>query len=113
MTSETQDEIRRRMSEAVLLPPSDPLRQSVVERVAAADGALEREWLELVQEDERLRVELARVRPPPPDLHRRLLDIPAQAQPNAPVSGTRWWVAAVVVGAVILAAIIGMLAVMR
>ncbi len=112
MTSETHEEVRRRMSEAVLLPPSDPLRQSVVERVAATDGPLEREWLELVQDDERLRVELARVKPPRPDLHRRLLDIPAQAQPNAVMSGMRWWIAAAV-GAVVIAVVVIVLALMR
>ncbi len=112
MTSETHEEVRRRMSEAVLLPPSDPLRQSVVERVAATDGALEREWLELVQEDERLRVELARVKPPRPDLHRRLLDIPAQAQPSATVSSMKLWVAAAI-GAAVVAVVLIVLALMR
>ena len=71
MTRPVLHDVRRRMSEAMLLPPDHPLRQAVVEHVAAADGPLEREWLELVQEDERMRVELARVKPPPPSLHQR------------------------------------------
>lgn len=83
------------MPEAVLLRPEHPLRQAVVAHSAASDGPLEREWLELVQEDERLRVELARVRPPPPTLRQRLMEIPLQARPDSPVFRSRWWIVAV------------------
>lgn len=92
MTPEQREEFRRRMAEAALLPPEHPVRLAVVARVAAADGEIEDEWMRLVQDDERLRVELARVRPPP-DLHRRLLTIPAQqphARPKRVPDASRW-----------------------
>ncbi len=111
-TLELQD-IRQRMPEAVLLPPEHPLRQAVVEQVAATDGPLEREWLELVQEDERMRVELARVKPPSPDLHRRLMDIPAQTQPVPRSRTGRWWLVVVVAAVLIIAMAVVLAALIR
>lgn len=107
------DDVRRRMSEAALLPPEHPLRQAVVEHVAATDGSLEQEWLELVQEDERLRVELARVKPPPPGLHQRLMEIPLQARPSSPAGRFRWAIAAMIAAAALALAVLVLLALVR
>ena len=108
MTPQEHEDVRRRMPEAVLLPPAHPLRQAVIEHLAVTDGPLEREWLELVKEDERMRVELARVKPPSPDLHRRLMDIPAQT-PVLPSRVGRWWLV-VAVAAVLIIAVTAVLA---
>ena len=97
----------------VLLPPEHPLRQAVVEHVASVDGPLEHEWLELVQEDERLRVELVRVKPPPPGLRQRLMEIPLQAQPTSPVGRSRWWTAGIIVAAALVLAVVVLLALVR
>ncbi|HEV2294852.1 MAG TPA: hypothetical protein VGR35_13450 [Tepidisphaeraceae bacterium] len=102
MNSQEHEDVRTRMPEAALLPPSHPLRQAIVEHIAATDGPLEREWLDLVQEDERLRVELARMKPPSPDLHRRLMEIPVQSQPDSLITRSRWWIIAAVILIVVL-----------
>lgn len=100
MTQQEHEDVRRRMPEAVLLPPEHPLRQALVEHLAVTNGPLEREWLELVREDERMRVELARVRPPPPSLRQRLMEIPVQTQPTLPHERSRWWLVALITAAV-------------
>ena len=51
----------RRMEEVATLPADDPLRQQVVEQIAEQAPELEDNWLELLREDEQLRLELRRV----------------------------------------------------
>jgi hypothetical protein len=78
MSTNDIDMLRRRMEEAAILPSDDPQRQKLVFEIAGAGGPLEREWLDLLKSDERLRLELARV-PVPAGLEERLLAIPANA----------------------------------
>lgn len=85
MNDEQVAQLRRRMGEAAALPHDDPQRLDVVREIGRSRGPLEREWLELVREDERLRLELARVEPPA-HLQQRLLAISREAR-----SGQRWF----------------------
>ncbi len=81
MTPEELEQLRRRMEEVAALPHEAPQRQAIVRQISQIDGGLEQEWLELVREDERLRLELSRV-DPPQDLSQRLLAIPEQSRPR-------------------------------
>jgi hypothetical protein len=78
MNAEQIEQLRRRMGELATLPHDDPQRQALVQQISEVNGALEREWLELIHADEQLRIDLARVTPPP-GLEERLLAIPGQA----------------------------------
>jgi len=71
-------QLRQRMGEVAALESDDPERQAVVRRVAEAGPALEREWLALLREQERLRLALFRV-DPPAGLHESLRRIPREA----------------------------------
>lgn len=84
--------LRRQMQEVAALSHDDPERVAVVERVGQLGGDLEDEWLELLQFDEELRVQLARP-VAPPDLRRRLLVIPDQQTQavGAPANWRRLW----------------------
>ncbi len=84
MNAEEIEQLRRRMGEVAALPHEDAKRLAVVRQISQVEGPLEQEWLELLREDERMRLELARVTPPP-DLEQRLLAIPQQIKPR-----TRW-----------------------
>lgn len=77
MSSGATNDLRRRMEDVALFPPEDPQRQAVMQEISAIDGSLEQEWLELLQDNERLRLELARVEAPA-GLEERLLAIPGQ-----------------------------------
>lgn len=87
-------QLRNDMREAIALPPGDPLRQRVVAAVSGAGGALEREWLELVVEDEKLRMAMARVETPN-RLGEKLLAIPAESP--SPRRAWNWSMAAAIV----------------
>lgn len=89
MTPERMEELRRRMAEVSLLPHEHPERQALVREISGVDGPLEQEWLDLLREDERMRLELARVNPPP-WLEERLLAIPGQHHPRAKTWLFRW-----------------------
>lgn len=79
--------LRRRMHEVAALSHDDPERVAVVERIGQIGGDVEREWFELLQFDEELRVQLSRPSAPP-DLRRRLLMIPdEQAEAARPRAG--------------------------
>ena len=78
MNAEEVELLRRRMGEVAALSPDDPQRQAVVRQISQVDDVLEREWLELIRADERMRLDLARITPPP-GLQERLLAIPNQA----------------------------------
>lgn len=77
MSSKDIELLRRRMEEVAALPAEHPDRQAVVREISAIDGALEREWLDLLRHDEQMRLDLARI-DPPPGFEERLLKIPAQ-----------------------------------
>jgi len=66
------------MNEAVLLPDQDPRRLEVMKRVVEAGGEWERQWLDLVAEDQELRLDLQRVSVPA-GLADRLRRLPQQA----------------------------------
>lgn len=89
MTSADTERLRRRMGEAAPLPPDNAQRRAVEAEIAETDGWAEKEWLELLREDEQLRLELQRV-PVPPGLEERLDAIPGQA-PHSSASGLRRW----------------------
>ena len=69
------EQLKQRMSEAAALPAHDPLRLEVSREVVAAGETMERLWLEMVAEDERLRLELLHVQPPV-GLQQRLRQLP-------------------------------------
>lgn len=72
MTEDAREQLLRAMGEAASLSPDDPQRKEILDRVAREDSWVEQEWLDLLQEDERTRLELQRVTVPP-DLERCLL----------------------------------------
>jgi hypothetical protein len=82
MTDKISDNLRWQMEEAATLPPDDPNRQDVARQVAELGPEAEAEWLELLEQDEKLRLELRAVETPP-GLHQRLLT-------EAPAGGTRF-----------------------
>ncbi len=69
--------LTERMSEAAALPPHDPRRLEVSREVVTAGEAMEQKWLEMIAEDERLRLELLHVEPPV-GMQERLLNLPDQ-----------------------------------
>lgn len=75
MNKRIPEHLERAMEQAAMLSPQDPDRQAVVDRVKAAGPDAEAAWLELVEEDERLRLTLQDVRVPD-DLQSTLLEIP-------------------------------------
>lgn len=77
MNSDAINNLRRRMEDVALFPPEDPQRQAVMQEISAIDGPLEQEWLQLLEDNERLRLELARVEAPA-GLEQRLLAIARQ-----------------------------------
>jgi len=80
MNDTPQEALRRRMAEAAALPAHDEHRLAVAREVLEAGDWAEAEWLELIREDERLRLELLRV-PPPTGMIERLRQIPREAPP--------------------------------
>ena len=72
-----KQEFRRRIGEASALPSGDPLRREVEEEITHLGTWAEEEWLALLEEAERLRLELNRVEVPYA-LQERLMAIPGQ-----------------------------------
>lgn len=72
-----KEELLRLMEEAVILPPEDPQRRALETTVAGEEAWAKEEWLDLLREDELLRLELRRV-PSPGGLEQRLLSIPEE-----------------------------------
>jgi hypothetical protein len=102
--TQDQEQLRRDMAEAVLLPDNGPTRRQVVRRVQEAGDWAENEWVELVGMDERLRLELPRVAAPS-GLHDRLLAIPSTIS-GAGRSSRRWYAASAVAAGVVLLLIV-------
>ena len=75
MNADERGSLRRLMYEAALLAPNHPQRREIEEIVAQTGEWAEKEWLELLRYDERLRIELQKT-PVPNDLEDRLMDIP-------------------------------------
>lgn len=104
MTRADHQALRQAMEKAAALPPEDPRRQEVLERVEAAGEWAREEWAELVSEAERLRLALRDV-PAPEGLPQRLKAIPAQTQATPPRAwGRRYRTAAVLAAACLLLA---------
>ncbi len=74
-----KEELLRLMEEAVILPPEDPQRQAVETAIAGEEAWAKEEWLDLLREDELLRLELRRVSSPA-GLEQRLLSIPEEVR---------------------------------
>ncbi|MBF0196965.1 MAG: hypothetical protein HQL32_04615 [Planctomycetes bacterium] len=74
MSPEENRAFRREMMEAAFLPASDPKRQRIEDLIAKEQTWAEREWLTLVQEDEKLKLALRKVSTPP-GLKEKLEDI--------------------------------------
>ncbi|MCP4549825.1 MAG: hypothetical protein GY835_25500 [bacterium] len=93
---ESRDSLRRQMGEASALPPDDPLRREVENRITGDDAWAEPEWLAQLQEAEGLRLELARTAPSE-RLTQRLLAIPDENRVRiVPVPGRTWLAAAAI-----------------
>ena len=75
MSASAREAWRRDMGEASILPPDDPRRAEMQTEVARLGPWAEREWLALLAEGERWRLELGRV-DVPDSLEDRLLRIP-------------------------------------
>ncbi len=69
------------MGEAAALPPEDPIRREVEARIAASGGWAEEEWLDLLEFDDRVRIELLRIHLPE-GLEQNLLNIPDGIMPT-------------------------------
>jgi len=78
MNEQQQAELRQRMTDAASLAPNDPHRLAVVREVVAAGEWAEREWVDLIANDERIRMDLQRVNTPP-TLAARLIQLPDEA----------------------------------
>ena len=75
MNADDRSELTRRMEEVVALPHDDPRRRRVMDMVESAGDWAETRWLELLREDEQLRLSLRHVNAPK-GLEERLLDLP-------------------------------------
>ena len=76
MTDHETDRLRRRMEEVAALPADDPRHKEVFRQISQAGPWAEQYWLELLRDDEKLRLLLRHVHPSE-DLRERLLNIPA------------------------------------
>lgn len=83
MTRDERAELRAAMNEASLLGPESSLRQQVESDVHRAGTWAEEEWMQLLQDDERLRIELRRV-DVPDEVKARLKRIPRDL-PRRPI----------------------------
>jgi hypothetical protein len=70
-----KERLRMAMGESASLPPEDPIRQQIEADIAKQGEWAEKEWLELLSQDEHFRIALRRVEIPP-NLQRCLLEIP-------------------------------------
>jgi len=101
MNTQDQEQLRREMAEAVLLPDDDPTRRQVVRRVQEAGDWAENEWIELLGMDERLRLELPCLAAPS-GLHERLLAILPEVSGAGGSRRIRYAASAVAAGVVLL-----------
>ncbi len=76
MTNHEKDRLHRRIEEVAALPADDPLHKEVFRKVSQAEPWAEQYWLELLRNDEKLRLVLRHVHPPE-NLRERLLKIPS------------------------------------
>lgn len=67
------------MGEAAALPSEDPVRQELEAEISRQGLWAEKEWLDLLSQDEHCRLALRKV-PVPPDLEAKLLAIPEQGR---------------------------------
>ena len=72
-------DLRRSMGEAAVLSREDPQRQAIEGKIAREGGWAKQEWLDLLKEDEQMRLELQRV-PSISGMEERLLAIPDEIQ---------------------------------
>lgn len=103
MNTYDKDKLRRRMGEIASLPACDEQRREVESVIADEGSWAENEWLDLLREDEALRLELRRVETPP-GLHERLHRIPEQTMSKeSSRMNFGWWLSAAAAVAVLLA----------
>ena len=76
--SQDKEILRRRMGEVASLPVDDPQRQETVRQILALGPEVEEEWLDLLRDDELIRLALGRA-DPPTGLEQMLRSIPDQA----------------------------------
>ena len=76
MTDHEKDPLRRRIEEVAALPADDRRHQEVFRQISEAGTWAEQYWLELLRQDEKLRLFLRHVHPPE-NLRERLLKIPS------------------------------------
>ncbi len=76
MTDHEKDRLRRRMEEVAALQADDPRHEEVFRQISQSGPWAEQYWLELLRDDEKLRLLLRHVHPSE-DLRERLLKIPA------------------------------------
>ncbi len=76
----TNEQLEQRMQEAVWLPHEDPRRLEVLAAIAEAGEWAEQRWLELVLNDEKLRLRLRHVQPPP-GMEQRLQSLTPASSP--------------------------------
>ncbi|MCH8210228.1 MAG: hypothetical protein IIB99_02535 [Planctomycetes bacterium] len=88
MTNHTENDLRRRMEDAASLPPDDPSRQEVLRRIEEAGTWAEQQWLELLMENEQVRLALRHIQPPQ-GLEEELLLIPSPTVPRRWFTRTR------------------------
>lgn len=81
--------LRQAMAEASLLAADDPVRRQLEQDVARSGEWAQREWLDLIREDEALRITLRQVKVPP-GLMTRLLLIPDSVQDRHQTHESRW-----------------------
>lgn len=110
--TEHRDDLRQRMAECAALDASDPMRRDLLREIVEADQALQQEWIDLIADDERTRLDLIDATPSS-SLHRRLQELPdttpvADAPATAGSIRSRTWTrplvsmaAAVLIGATI------------
>jgi hypothetical protein len=89
MKDNTTHQLHRQMEEVALLPADDPSRLALVKQIVAVDGRLQQRWLDLLGENERLRLELSRV-DVPAELQQHLLEIPLQQRRPAARPWLTW-----------------------
>ena len=76
MTDHEKDRLRRKMEEVAALPADDSRHEEVFRQISQAGPWAEQYWLELLRDDEKLRLVLRHVHPFE-DLQERLMKIPA------------------------------------
>jgi len=105
-TKPTPKTLEDRMHEAVSLDHSDPRRLEMLREIVEAGEATEQQWLELVERDERLRLDLLKV-DPPSALAERLRELP-NGTPDVVASPWRWFVRRLPALAAVVAMAVGM-----